>query len=150
MAQASTLSFSNFRVYLGDGQSPENFSITQCAAFTERALKCKTDTGSTEVPDTSDADLPSVIELEAKTISLEVSGSGVLDMAAVDDWIQWWLAGEARSIRVMLNATGANGGGYFSTQGVLTDFSPGAKKGEKCSISVTITSTGPISWTPNA
>lgn len=149
MALATTLSFANFLVYLGDGATPENFYTTSSAAFTDHSLKCKTSTGSTEVPDTGNPALPSVEELEAKMLSLEVAGSGVLDMLAVNDWVQWWIGGQPRDIRVMLNATGALGGGYFATQGILSDFSPGAKKGEKCSISVTIVSTGPITWTPN-
>lgn len=149
MSLASTLSFSQFLIYLGDGGSPENFFSTSPAAFTKKSLKIKVATGSTEVPDTANLTLPSALEIEAKSISLEVSGDGVLDMSALGDWNTWLLAGTARDIRVMLNLAGASGGGYYACQALLTDFSPGATKGEKCTLSVTLNSTGLVSFVAN-
>jgi hypothetical protein len=148
MALPRTLSFASLMVFLGDGATPENFD--NVAAFTDKSVKFKLSTGSTEVPDADDPDLPMSEELEGKMLSLEVSGSGVLAMSDLALWRTWAMTGQPKNIRVMFNDTGANGGGYVQCPALLTDFSPGAKKGEKCSMSVTIASSAAFSWVPNA
>ena len=148
MADAQTASYAALKVWLGDGQTPETF--TNVGAFVDKSLKLKASTGSTEVPDTSDASIPFAEELEVKTLSLEVSGNGVVDLTAFPTWEAWWLAGTPKNIRVMRDVPGAQGGGYWSVAAVLTDLTTTAKKGEKQMFSATIASTGRPIWTANA
>ncbi len=148
MAATTTLSFNGLLVQLGNGANPEVFAAP--AGFTDKAYKTKIATGSTDVPDATDPDLPMWQEIEAKTISAEVTGSGVLSMADLGAWRAWYLSGQPKNIRVVISSTAANGGGYDEFAAVLTDFEITAKKGEKCACSVTIESTGVIAFTPAA
>lgn len=148
MADAQTASFAALKVWLGDGNTPETFA--NVGTFSDKSLKLKAATGSTDVPDTSDASKPFAEELEVKTISLEVTGNGVIDLADVVTWETWWLSGLPKDIRVMRDVPGAQGGGYWSVAAVLTDFTETAKKGEKQLFSATIASTGRPTWTLNA
>ena len=146
MALPTTLSFNGLLVQLGDGANPETFASP--AGFTDKAYKTKIATGSTDVPDADNPDLPMWQEIESKTISAEITGSGVLALADLSMWRAWYISGAYKNIRVVISSTAANGGGYDEMQALLTDFEVTAKKGEKCAVSVTIESSGVITFVP--
>ncbi|MHB8283906.1 MAG: phage tail tube protein [Caulobacteraceae bacterium] len=148
MALPRTEGFAALLILLGNGATPEVFASP--AGFTDKSFKRKADTGSTDVPDADDPSLPMYQEMEVKTLSFEVSGSGVLAMADLQTWETWFTSGAAKNIQIQINDTKANGGGYWAGQALLTDFEITAKKGEKCQISVTIGSTGSFGWTAAA
>lgn len=148
MAQARTASFATMKIWLGDGNTPENFE--NVGAFTDKSFKRKAATGSTDVPDVDNPDAPMWEEVEVKTLSFEFSGSGVLNKSDMPMWDAWYLGGMPKNVRVMRDYAGADGGGYFQGQALLTDFTETGKKGEKVSVSATISSTGAFSWVPNA
>ena len=129
-----TLSFANFKVFLGDGGSPENF-IAQ-AAFRDKSMKITLQTGETEVPDDVNADLPMWIQREGKSLSVEVTGSGILAMADLPTWLNFGLSGLVKNTRIAFTDTGANGGGYLAGPMLLASFEPSGKKGTKTDISV--------------
>ncbi len=148
MALPTTLSFNSLVVAIGNGANPEVFAAP--AGFTDKSYKTKIATGSTDVPDATNADLPMWQEIEAKTISGEITGSGVLAMADLPMWRAWYLSGQPKNVQVQFPGNAAAGGGNDEFAAVLTDFEITAKKGEKCAISVTIESTGAIVFTPAA
>ena len=145
MALPTTVSFNSLIVALGNGMTPEVFAAP--AGFTDKSYKTKIDTGSTDVPDATNADLPMWQEIEAKTISAEVTGSGVLAMADLPMWRTWYLSGAPKNVQITFPGNAAAGGGTDEFAAVLTNFEITAKKGEKCAISVTIESTGAIVFT---
>ena len=148
MALPNTVSFNSLTVALGNGATPEVFVAP--AGFTDKSYKIKIATGSTDVPDATDADLPMWQEIEAKTISAELTGSGVLAMADLTMWRTWYLSGTPKNVQITFPGNLAAGGGVDQFAAICTDFEVTAKKGEKCAISVTIESTGAITNTPAA
>jgi hypothetical protein len=60
MAKPTTLSFANFKVYLGDGASPETF-VAPCG-FVQKALTLDATTSDTNVPDCDDPEAPAWTE----------------------------------------------------------------------------------------
>ena len=91
-------------------------------------------------------------ELEGKSITFEISGEGVLNMSTTSfgEMNTWFLSGQPKDVRLMLNDTLANGGGYYQGAAYLTDFSMDGKKAEKTTTSITLASSGYWTWTPAA
>ena len=144
----TTVSFNSLTVALGNAATPEVFSAP--AGVTDKSYKIKIATGSTDVPDATNADLPMWQEIEAKTISAELTGSGVLAMADLAMWRAWYLSGTPKNVQITFPGNAAAGGGIDQFAAICTDFEVTAKKGEKCAISVTIESTGATPHTPAA
>jgi hypothetical protein len=151
VAKPRTLPFGNFKVYLGDGATPEVFSLP--CGFTKESLKISNASSSTVVPDCDDPMAAAWEERAVSAISAQVSGSGVLAMAALATWRAWALSGQSKNIRVMFDDTGANGGGYFQGAAILSDWSSDADRtanGGRTQISVTIDNDGEWTWIDNA
>lgn len=151
MAKPRTLPFGNFKVYLGDGATPENFTVP--CGFTKESLKIAAASSSAVVPDCDDPMAAAWEEKAVSSLSAQVSGSGVLAMAGLATWRTWMLSALSKNVRVMFDDTGANGGGYFQGAAILSDFSSDADRtanGGRTQISVTIESDGQWTWVDNA
>lgn len=151
MAKPRTLPFGDFVIFIGDGASPENFAAP--CGFTKEALKLSSQTSSIVVPDCDDPDAAAWEEKSVSSLSAQVTGSGVLAMAALATWRAKYLAGQSFTIRMMFDDTGANGGGYFQGAAILTDLSFDSDRtanGGRTQISVTLDNDGEWTWTANA
>lgn len=151
MAQPRTLSFGNFRVYLGDGTSPEVF--TAPCGFTQKSLTIDSATSDFQVPDCDSPEAPAWTTRAVTALSAAVSGSGVLAMASLDEWRNWALSGLEKNIRVEFNDTGANGGGYYQGPAILTSLGHAValgSDGNKAQLNVQIASSGAWAWTDAA
>lgn len=100
------------------------------------------------MPDCSDPDAAVFTERVVASISAQVSGSGTLAMESSDEWRLWFLSGLEKNIRVKLDTTLANNGGYFAMSAVLTAFNISGNVGDLSQIEVTIDSNGEITWVP--
>lgn len=120
--------------------------------FTKKALKHSTTSSDTEVPDCDDPDLPANVERAVSALSYQVTGSGVLAAENLALWRAWFQAGESRAIKVEVDDTGANGGGFYTGNAILTDWSWDADRkseGGRIQQSVQIDSDGGWTWTDN-
>ena len=144
MAQAQTFRFSGYRVLLSDGGSPEAFA-TPCG-FTDRAFTLSKEMGESNVPDCDDEDGASWIERDVVSKSAEISGEGMLDLAALATWQAFFDTDASRNARVELWRSGAKLGHW---QGLfhMESFETSATKGERVSISVTMQSDGAVTRT---
>ena len=150
MAESRSLAFNKFILLTGNGANPEVFSAV--GAFISRQIKGKLETGSTQVPDAADDSALMATELEGKTITFEVSGDGVLNMApgSFGALNTWFLSGAAKNVQLQLSDLVANGGGTYEGAAYLTDFTLAGKKAEKTTVSITIASSGYWTFVPAA
>jgi hypothetical protein len=149
MAQPRTLGFGSFKVYLGDGASPEQF--TAPCGFIQKALTLDSDVSDFNVPDCDDPEAAAWKSRAITAHSASVTGSGVMAMASLDEWRTWKLASESKNIRVEFDDTLANGGGYFEGAAILQSlgFSVAlGSDGNKTQQQVNIVSDGEWSWVP--
>lgn len=144
MTLPSTRKFGQFKIYVGNGATPEVFS-TPCG-FTEKALSITKDLIDTTVPDCDDPDAAAWLGRDVRTISAEVSGNGVLAMEALATWRLWAFSSLTKNVRVELSGTGAQGGGYFAGAMHLSSFEITGSIGEKVQVSVTLESDGALIW----
>ena len=150
MAESRSLSFLNFVLLLGNGAA-QGEVFAKVGAFVSRQIKGKLETGSTQVPDAADDSALMSTELEGKTITFEVSGDGILNMATNSFGVMngWFMSGLAKNVQLQLNDTLANGGGTYEGAAYLTDFTLAGKKAEKTTVSITLASTGLWAFVPS-
>lgn len=144
MTLPSTRKFGQFKVYVGNGATPEVFAIP--CGFTEKALSISKDLIDTTVPDCDDPDAAAWIGRDVRTISASVSGNGVLAMEALPTWRAWAMSALPKNVRVELTGTGAQNGGYFAGSMHLSSFEITASLGEKVQVAVSMESDGALTW----
>lgn len=151
MAAPRTLTFSNFKVYIGSSDSPGTYS--EPCGFTQKSLTIDAETSDTNVPDCDTPEDPAWTERSVTALSATINGSGVMAMASLATWRTWMLAAEARQIRVEFDDTLANGGGYYEGDAILQSLGHAValgSDGNKAQLSVNIVSTGEWTWVPAA
>lgn len=145
MAQPFTLSFSNFRLLI-ENTAGSGVYTAPCA-LTSRSLTLNKEMVDTVVPDCDDPDASVWVDRSASQKSAQIQGEGVLAMADVDEWRSFFDADAGKNCRIQLNASGANNGGYYQGVFHLTSFQPGAERNGKTTVNITLTSSGPLTWT---
>lgn len=105
MTKPTTKSFSDFKIYLGDGASPEQFS--QPCGFVSKSLTLTAADSETIIPDCDNPEDPAWTEAGITAKSARVNGNGVMAAESHGTWVAFWDDGVAKNIRV------ENGLGYW-------------------------------------
>lgn len=151
MAQAATIRFGKTAILLGDGATPTEVFAAPCG-FTELSMQVAIATGTTNVPDCADPDLASWLETDLVSQQMILTGSGVLDRAAMQIWQTWWFddGNVEKNVRWFRDLLLADGGGHFQGPGIITDYRETGRRGERWTVDVTITLNGKPTWTDAA
>lgn len=88
MAAATTTKGGKVRILLGSGSDPIVF--TAPCGFTSKSLTFTKGLEETTVPDCADPDKVDWIGRDATSLSLSVSGEGVLASESVETWLDAW------------------------------------------------------------
>ncbi len=102
MAQASTLTFSRFKIELGNGVTPEVFAAP--CGLNSRGFNRTAATNDTNVPDCDNPDAPSWLERDVTSLSGSLSGAGVVADEDFDTWNDWFESGESKNVKITLGA----------------------------------------------
>ena len=143
MAKPVTLAFSNVLIQLGDGEVSEAFAAP--CALTDKSFTITTESTETVVPDCSSPDLATWVERTAISKSAEISGSGVLAAADLDEYRGW--VGTTKNVRLNFDVSAANNGGYYQGAFILNSFTVNAVRGEKASVTLSAQSAGDLTFT---
>ena len=151
MAQPKTTSFSKFLIEFGDGAATEAFQAI-CGP-NQRGFTIKAAVSTTTVPDCDDPEAPAWEEGGVTSLSADFNSSGVLALASLSSVRTWMLSGLAENVRIHVNETAANGGGYYSFSALLTNMGHTtslASDAGKVQLALTGQSSGAVTWTPAA
>lgn len=85
MAKAVTIKSGMFRVMLGSGSAPITYA-SPCG-FTQRSLTLTKNLEEVNIPDCDDPDAVDWIGRDATSLSMSISGEGVLAEQSVEDWL---------------------------------------------------------------
>lgn len=86
MAQATTIKGGKFRVLIGNDANPIVYS-NPCG-FTQRSITINKGLEEVNVPDCNDPDKVDWVGRDATSLSMSVSGEGVLAAESVDTWLE--------------------------------------------------------------
>jgi hypothetical protein len=84
MAMATTIKSGMFRVLLGSGSSPITYAAP--CGFTQRSMTLSKNLEEVNIPDCDDPDKIDWIGRDATSLSMAISGEGVLAEESVEDW----------------------------------------------------------------
>lgn len=150
MAPVKTINGQKLLIKVGDGASPEVFA-PDCLINTERGIQFSSETNESIVPDCLDPDAPAWKELNVDGLSAAITGSGMLHTTSIPDWDAWFRSGAAKNIRVELaDVALADGGGYWEGAFYLTGWEVGGDRKQKSTSSITLASSGVVTWTDAA
>lgn len=88
MAQATTIKGGKVLVKLGDNASP--IVYTAPCGFTSRSVAFNKGLQEVNIPDCADPDSVDWLGRDATSLSMTVSGEGVLAEESVEDWLDAW------------------------------------------------------------
>lgn len=144
--QAQTLPFSGFKVLLESATTPGTF-VAPCG-LTERSFAQTKETNDTVVPLCDDEDAPGWTERDLVSLSASISGDGVMARQSLPAWQAAWESSAPINVRIERSGTAAQGGGYYLGAFHLTSFEQSATRGERATVSIEMSSSGPVVFTP--
>lgn len=86
MAQATTIKGGKIRVLLGNDAEPIVYSAP--CGFTQRSITLNKGLEEVQIPDCTDPDKVDWMGRDATSLSMAISGEGVLASESVDDWLE--------------------------------------------------------------
>lgn len=149
MAQAKTAKGTKLLIKIGDGGSPEAFTHN-CSINGARSFQLQSQTNDVNVPDCDDPDLIAWIEREKVSLGATVQGAGVLNTEDLEFFYNFASSTDPKNMRIVVDVPGADGGGYFAGAFLCTDFQVSGDRGQKTDFSVTLVSSGEVTFTANA
>lgn len=146
MAAVKTLNGEKLLVQIED--SPGGGTFTHdCLINTDRGIAFSADMQEFVVPDCLDPEAPAWKESTKDGLSATVNGAGMLHTSSVETWFNWFISKDTKNIRVKVDAAGADGGGYWAGAFHLSAFEVSGTRKDKATASVTLTSSGAVTWT---
>lgn len=145
MTLAKTIKFSDFRVLVGDGDTPEVFSAP--CAFMARAFNRNKTFQEVSIPDCTDEDLPGWVNRDPLTKSWGVTGDGMMDEGSIAMWDNWFLDAAERSVTILITKSDVTNIQY-SGKGHLQTLTYQANRAERLMFSIEIVGDGPLSESP--
>lgn len=125
---------------VGDGASPEVFA-PKCSINSDRSIQFTSNMTGTPIPDCDDVDALAAIVNDKTDIQATVSGAGLLNVGDDLEFAQWALSKDPKNCKVVVQSTG----GLTTTAAFhLGDFTINGTREGKVDVSISLTSTGPI------
>lgn len=136
MAKPTTAKYSELQILVGDGGSPEAFSVV--CGMTSKGVQRQAQTNSTVVPDCADEDAPAWEEKAVNSLSISISGSGVWAAENHGIFMAWFYSGLPKNIKVRhLNAAPGTPE-YEEGPALLTALNNTVERGNKVQAEITI------------
>jgi len=88
MAKATTIKGGKFRVLIGNDADPVVYSAP--CGFTQRSITLNKGLEEVNIPDCNDPDKVDWVGRDATSLSMSISGEGVLASESVETWLDAW------------------------------------------------------------
>lgn len=140
-----------FTVLLGDGATPTEVFSWPCGA-NSREVNFTNNYDETTVLDCDDpmGQIASIVRsLESQDMSASISGR-LAKGEIFTMWRTWANSGDTKNIRIMIDESAANGGGYWTVPAVLTEFKLSSQGKTSVEFTASIVANGAPVWTDAA
>lgn len=129
---------------VGDGGSPtENFT-TYCSVNAARGITFTAQANEINIPDCSDPEKIAWLAREKTTLSVGVTGAGMLNTPDLDDFFSWWTSEDSRNCQIVVDVPSVDGGAVFAGAFHLTEFAVTGDVGARIQVSLTLASDGEV------
>jgi len=133
-------------VQIGNGADPEVFAFT-CGANTF-GISLTNNRGESVSLDCDDPlDMPAVITRHLESQDTSVTISGMVTTEAWPTWRGWADTGDTKNIKLLLDESAANSGGFWVLPAGLDGLELNKENAGKVSFSATISGSGKRVWT---
>jgi len=135
VAQATTIKGGKIRVKLYDGTE----YVAPCG-LTQRSLTLTKNLNEVSIPDCDDPDKVDWIGRDAASLSMSVSGEGVLASQSIETWMDGWESIDSVQVQVEIEFPAMT---YFYTGYMhIESLEIGANNGERATVNVSMQSDG--------
>lgn len=138
MAQATTIKGGKVSVKLSDGGSPAVY--TAPCGMTQRSITLSKNLNEVTIPDCSDPDKVDWIGRDAASLSMAISGEGVLASESIDAWLE--AADSIDSIDVKVDVVFPAKTYTWTGKMHIESLEIGANNGERATITISMQSDG--------
>jgi hypothetical protein len=132
----------------GDGADPEVFAI-YCSILA-KSISFDGTEATFDIPDCTDLEAVNWVVSEMQSKRVTLVGSGMLNTPDFDKFYEWWDSGETSNCQLVLDVPAADGGRILQGGFKLPKFQLTGNKGEKCQVSISVASDGPVTKVNNA
>ena len=146
MTPVNSVNGERLLVQIGDGATPTETFAASCLINTERGIQFTSSTNDAVIPDCENPENPAFVERIKDHPTAAINGAGMLHTSSVDEWFAWYLSQDTNNVRVKVDVSAANGGGYWEGAFLLTDFEVTGTRKEKATASITLQSSGAFRW----
>lgn len=133
-------------ILVGDGGSPEVFA--QPCGLTSNKASIKASTNSTVIPFCDDPSAAAWESKDVNSLSMSVSGSGVMAVESFDIWNDWALSGLAKDVQIKIDDGKGEYLGYYSGSFILSSFDLTGTRGQKVTIDASLDNDDIVVWVP--
>ena len=147
MAQPDSFVGARVLIQIGDGASPETFAHP-CLINAARNIEMTVATVESVIPDCANQEAPAWVQHDKNSLSVSITGEGVMDAAAAEEYVNWFKSPDPKNVRAVINNGGT--GQTLTGQFHLTSLSVGGPREERVTASLTLQSTGIIANAANA
>lgn len=134
MALPTTSTFGQFVLKVGDGATPEVFTVM--CGLTSKGFDITNNTSSTMVPDCEDEDLPSYEEQDVKSQMASVKGSGIFTVEGQKDLLDWVFNGTKKNVRLYPGKAETGDVEYYMGPAICKSLGLSVAKGDKVTQSI--------------
>lgn len=134
-------------IQLGDGATPTEAFAHTCGANTF-GVTLTNNLGENVVLDCDDPlDVPGVIVRHLESQDTSITISGMVTTEAWPTWQAWADGGTEKNIKVLLDESALNNGGFWTLPAYLQTLELGKESSSKVTFSATISGAGQRTWT---
>lgn len=138
MAKPTTTRGGKIRVMLGNDASPQVFSAP--CGLSQRSITLSKGLNEVQIPDCDNPDEVTWTGRDASSLSISISGEGVLASESIETWVDAWEDVESVDVRVEVEFPATT---YIWTGKMHVEtLEIGANNGERATISVSLQSDG--------
>lgn len=146
MAKPTTTRGGKIRVMLGDGGSPLTYAAP--CGLSQRSITLSKGLNEVQIPDCDNPDEVTWTGRDASSLSIAISGEGVLASESIETWVEAWEDVESVDVRVEVEFPVTT---YIWTGKMHVEtLEIGANNGERATISVSMQSDGEMVRTSEA
>lgn len=143
MAAPVTSKWTKLSIWLGNGASPEVFASNVCG-LTTKGLAWTAQTTDQTIPDCTTPDNAVWVARTIRSLSQQISGSGLMDLSAWTTWRTWMALANTKNCKIVLDASTP---GYFIGGFVLTQLElSAALNNGYVEVNVQMQSDGSVAW----